>query len=44
MKKGKIMVVQHPPKLPNASGIEKALLGSIETPKPILNVDKKPLG
>lgn len=43
MKKGNMTVVTHPPKLPNASEIEKDLINNTPVPKPVLNVDKKPI-
>lgn len=44
MKRGSMVVVTHPPKLPNASEIEKKVIRNTTQPKPKLNIDKKPLG
>lgn len=42
--KGNMTVVTHPPKLPNASQIEKEVLAKSKKKKLILNIDKKPIG
>lgn len=39
----KPIVVTHPPKLPNAGNREREILAKTRKPKPILNVDKKPI-
>lgn len=41
---GKMIVVTHPPKLPNPKEVEKEALIKDKKKKPAFDIDKKPLG